>query len=107
MNTFFTCMKETCKKIKGYMNTAYSYMKNTLSYKDRALEAERKAELAQHRAENAKDIAISKANEVQGYVIPSNATYNKNEIDENNAAIWLAIWDNTQKINGIRLLDLN
>lgn len=105
--SFYTCVTNACNTVKGYMDKANLAMRNALNYKDRALEAERKAELAQTKAENARDIAISKANEVQSYVIPTNATYSKEEIDEAEAAIWLAIWDNTQKINGLRLLDLN
>ena len=105
--SFFTCAKETCEKVKGYMDTAYSYMKNTLSYKDIALEAERKAELAQHRAENAKDIAVSAVAEMEGCVIPTNVTYSKDEIDENFATIALATWENTARNSNIRLKYFN
>lgn len=105
--SFYTCVTDACSKIKGYMNNTYSYMRNALTYKDRALEAERKAELAQHRAENAKDIAVSAVADLEGCVIPTNATYSKNEIDENFATIALAIWENTARNSNIRLKDFN
>ena len=104
---FYTCVTKACNTVRGYMNTAYSYMKNALSYKDKALEAERKAELAQSRAENAKDIAVSAVAELEGCVIPTNATYSKEEIDENFATIALAIWENAARNSNIRLKDFN
>jgi len=104
---FYTCVKKACNTVKGYMDKANIAMRSALTYKDRALEAERKAELAQHRAENAKDIAVSAVAEMEGCVVPTNATYSKDEIDENFATIALAIWENTARNSNIRLKNFN
>jgi len=107
MESFSSCMERACASVKKSVSKAKSYMLNALRYKDGALDAERKAELAQRRAENARDIAVMKASEVGGYVIPTDATYAKDELDDRFATIALGIWEATAIANNTRLKDFN
>lgn len=78
---FFTCMKETCERVKTYMQDTLSFRNTTESYRNEALSLRNDAQNAKNGAETAETRAEAAANRAESVVIPTEATYNEATID--------------------------
>ena len=90
---FFECMIDACNTVKEYVATALGYRneagifaREAESSKDNALNSANIAVNAKNTAITAKDEAVVAKNEVQNIadniVLPTEATYNKESVDD-------------------------
>ena len=80
--SFFTCVTNACNTIKGYMQDTLSFRNTTKVYRDETLLYRNDAQNAKNSAETAEARAESAANRAESVVIPTEATYNEQTIDD-------------------------
>ena len=101
--SFATCMKSTCDTVKGYMSAALRSKNEAAAIRDSTVAEKNAAHAEALAAKASAETAASKAAEVAGYVIPTQATYSKDEIDSDFATLGALIWRNKAKIEGLDL----